>query len=88
MPPLTPEIEKSIQKLFWSIPKDRTNGLSAEAIVEQILNYGNGQDFRSLIAWLGLDRTAEIFFRQISLTRNNYHNRTRRYFQLYFNRHA
>lgn len=82
------EIIKIVGKLFWSVPEESKIKIAPEAIVEQTLNYGNAQDVRALIAWLGIDRTAEIFFRQISRERNNYRPRTCRYFTAYFNRHA
>jgi hypothetical protein len=81
-------IENSIKKLFWSTPDHLWQNLSQEAIVEQILNFGNAQDVRALLNWLGIDVTASIFFKQISGKRNNYHKRTRNYFELYFARHA
>ena len=88
MPVQTPEIEKIIEKLFWSTPAERRELLSAEVIVEQTLNYGNMQDVKALFGWLGMEQTAEIFFQQIKRKRNNYHPRTRHFFTLYFNRHA
>jgi hypothetical protein len=81
-------LEKTIKKLFWSTPDSLKPNLSQDVIVEQILNFGNGDDVRALLEWLGIDQTADIFYRQISQQRNNYHKRTRHYFALYFARHA
>jgi hypothetical protein len=84
----TPEIEKMVQKLFWSTPPACKADLSAEVIVEQTLNYGNMQDVKALIDWLGIDQAADVFYEQVRKKRNNYRPRTLYFFSLYFNRHA
>ena len=82
------EFAKSRKSLFWST--HNYTGLSSEAVVEAVLNYGNWDDVKQIIAILGMKQVAKIFNKQTSpnKVRNNYRPRIKNYFQLYFNRYA
>lgn len=65
--------------------------LSDESIVEHVLNYGNWDDVQEMIKILGIQRTAEIFRRKSKkskMGRTNYGDKTKHYFNLYFNKYA
>lgn len=72
--------------LFWYI-KD-LEGLSRESVVEHILNYGDFEDFKELVAILGIDNIARIFREQSQKQRCNYRPEVKNYFNLYFNKYA
>ena len=74
--------------LFWSVKAEDKLNLSEEVVVETILSYGDIEDIKRLFQIIGIHRVAAIFQSQISYPRNNYHPRTKHFFQLYFNRHA
>ena len=85
------EIKKFIQEnnsLFWWIKPDEKTNLSINALVEAVLNYGNGKSVKRLFDLVGIETVAGIFYRQISGKRSNYHQRTIHFFQIYFKRHA
>ncbi|HBB56616.1 TPA: hypothetical protein DEW47_01640 [Patescibacteria group bacterium] len=62
--------------------------LSQEAIVENVLNYGDFNDVKKMFAILGIKKTAGIFKGQISQKRNNYRPKIKNYFNLYFKKYA
>lgn len=62
--------------------------LSAEAIVEAVLNYGSFDDFKKLLKILGIKKTAEIFKKAAGKKRSNLRPEVRNYFRLYFNKYA
>lgn len=64
------------------------DGLSKEAIIEATLNYGDWNDVKELIKILGIKKIAEIFRKQVSQKRNNYDNKIKNYFTLYFDRYV
>ena len=64
------------------------DGLSAEAIVEAVLNYGDFDDVRKIFSILGLKKTAEIFYKNAWKKRSNYRPEIINYFQLYFKKYA
>ncbi len=87
----TPEIKKFIRDhsaLFWYIKDDEKEKISVELLVETILSYGNGNDIKRLFELIGIERTAQIFQKQISRKRINYRPRTIHFFKLYFDRHV
>lgn len=87
----SPEIKAFIREnshLFWWIKPEEKEHIDASFLVEAVLNYGNEQSVKRLFELFGVHRVAEIFFRQISRARVNYHPRTIHYFTLYFQRHA
>lgn len=85
------ETKKFIRKnssLFWWIkPKEKMN-ISINALVEAVLNYGNEKSVKRLFDLVGIKTVADIFYRQISAKRSNYHQRTKHFFQIYFKRHV
>lgn len=85
----TGDFVRKRKHLFWSTKN--YDGLSNEAIVEAILNYGNMDDVRDLIALLGIQEVARIF-RQKSqkskMGRQNYRPEIINYFNLFFNKYA
>ena len=80
---------KKRRYLVWYV-KNPEN-LSQEAIVEAVLNYGDFDDVKKLFSILGIKKVAEIF-RQKSksskIGRQNYRERAKNYFSLYFNKHV
>lgn len=82
----TADFVKKRKPLFWSTRN--YCGLSNSAVVEGILNYGDMNDVRELIALLGIKEVAKIFRTQSSRPRVNYSPEIVNYFQLYFNKYA
>ncbi len=72
--------------LFWSTKN--YDGLSNEAIVEAVLNYGNMDDVRELIVLLGIQEVAKIFRENTSRPRINYDKKIVNYFSLFFEKYA
>ncbi|MBI2338455.1 hypothetical protein HYU95_04715 [Candidatus Daviesbacteria bacterium] len=72
--------------LFWSTKN--YDGLSNEAVVEAVLNYGGMDDVRELISLLGIQQVSKIFYDQIRRIRVNYDPRIVNYFSLYFRKYA
>jgi len=77
---------KKRKYLFWSTKN--YDGLSKEAVVEAILNYGNMNDVRELISLLGMQEVAKIFHEQTNRPRINYRPEVKKYFRLYFRKYA
>jgi len=82
------EFIKENSRLFWWIKPEEKENIEISFLVETILNYGNEKSVRKLFDLIGIEKVAEIFFRQTSGERINYHPRTLNYFRLYFQRHA
>lgn len=86
------EIKDFIRKnreLFWHIPDSKIDAISHDVLVEYIINYGDYESVKELIKLLGVDKTAEIFYKNNrSEKRTNYNKLNRHYFKLYFDRHA
>lgn len=78
------DIVKEKPYLFWYV-RDIEN-ISEESAVEAILNRGDFEDFLKLVDILGLKTVAEIFYKQVSVPRNNYNKKTENYFRLFFER--
>ena len=72
--------------LWWGV-KD-VKKISNEAMLESVLNYGDWDDVLEVFDILGLEKAAEIFFKQIQNKRVNYRPETLNYFTLYFKKHA
>jgi hypothetical protein len=79
---------KERSDLFWYIKEDAKENISNEFLVETMLNYGTLNDIKRLFELIGIKRTAEIFFKQSSMKRQNYLPKVKNYFTLYFNRHV
>ncbi|RLC20771.1 MAG: hypothetical protein DRI57_04040 [Deltaproteobacteria bacterium] len=87
----SPEIREFIREnshLFWWIKPDEQENADIAFLTEAVLNYGNEKSVRKLFNLVGVEKVAEIFHRQTSGPRTNYHPRTANYFRLYFQRHA
>lgn len=72
--------------LFWSTKN--YDGLSKGAVIEAVLNYGDMEDVRALIALIGIREVAQIFRERINRPRVNYDPKIVRYFSLYFKKYA
>lgn len=72
--------------LFWSTKN--YDGLSKEAVVEGILNYGDMNDVRELISLLGMQVVAKIFYKQTHRMRINYDPKIVNYFSLFFEKYV
>jgi len=83
---LISDFVKKRKYLFWSTKN--YDGLSKEAVVEAILNYGDMNDVRELISLLGMQDTAKIFHKQTNRPRINYRPEVKNYFELYFKKYA
>ena len=64
------------------------DGLSEEAVVEAVLNYGDFDDVQKIIQILGIKKVAAIFSKQAARPRCNYDQKIKHYFSLYFAKHA
>jgi hypothetical protein len=85
------EINKFIQEnssLFWWIKPEEKMNISINALVEAVLNYGNEKSVKRLFDLVEIKKVANIFYRQISGKRSNYHKRTKHFFKIYFKRHV
>jgi len=85
------EINKFIQdnsSLFWWIKPEEKMNISINALVEAVLNYGNEKSVKRLFDLVEIKKVANIFYRQISGKRSNYHKRTKHFFKIYFKRHV
>ncbi|MEM0995280.1 MAG: hypothetical protein AAF847_01935 [Bacteroidota bacterium] len=76
--------------LFWWVPESAKINLSSESWVEAILSYGTEEQITLLFKVIGLKKVADIFRDQTSADRMriNYRNRTKHFFNLYFDRHV
>ncbi|TRZ79475.1 hypothetical protein D4R86_05845 [bacterium] len=68
--------------------KAKPEMLSDGAVVEVVLNYGDFEDVKKLIALLGIKKVAKIFRSQIKKERVNYDPKILNYFNLYFKKYA
>ena len=80
------EFAKQRKHLFWSTRN--YDGLSKEAVVEAVLNYGDMKDVGELISILGIKEVARIFRENTSRARVNYDPKIVNYFSLFFNKYA
>lgn len=72
--------------LFWSTKN--YDGLSNGAVVEGVLNYGDMNDVRELIALLGIKEVAKVFYENTNRARVNYDPKIINYFSLFFKKYA
>lgn len=80
------EFVKNKPYLFWYI-KDPEN-LSDNSIIENVLNYGDFNDFKILIQIMGINKVSDIFMQQLENNRNNFRPEIENYFKLYFTKYA
>jgi hypothetical protein len=78
-------LKQKYRHLFWWV-KD-ISALSAAAVVEGILNYGDLESVSLLFQSLGVRETAKIFKAHAFRTRTNYTKHSQNFFNLYFKRH-
>ena len=81
-------IKKRKHLIWWTKNYD---GLGAEPIVEATLNYGDWDDVQALIKMLGIKKVAKIFrtkSKPSKMGRQNYDEKTKHFFNLYFNKYA
>jgi hypothetical protein len=81
-------IKKRKYLIWWVKDYDK---LGPESIVEATLNYGDWDDVQLLIKILGIKKVAKIFREKSQpskMGRQNYHEKTKHFFTLYFNAHA
>jgi hypothetical protein len=79
---MSKEIKQFIREneaLFWGVKPDERENISLNVLVETILNYGNEKRVKTLFDLIGVKTVADIFFRQISGKRSNYHQRTKHF---------
>ena len=74
------------KNIFWSTKNYA--GLSTDAVVEGVLNYGDMNDVKELISILGVKEIAQIFEKQANKPRTNYRPEIKNYFTLYFKKYA
>jgi len=79
---------KEHSALFWYIKEAARENISLNLLVETILQYGEIPDIKRLFELVGTEKVAEIFFKQISRSRCNYHPETKNFFTQYFKRNA
>lgn len=87
----SPEIKEFIKEnssLFWYIKEEEKQNISIGFLIETILNFGDEKSVKKLFDLVGINKVAEIFYKQTSGKRVNYQKRTVHFFNLYFKRHA
>jgi hypothetical protein len=90
----SPEVKQFIREhssLFWYTPEDKKEEISAEFLVETILNYGDKNAVIQLFSLLGINKVADVFFNSINISqrrRGNYHELTVNYFTHVFRKYA
>ncbi|KKU44431.1 MAG: hypothetical protein UX60_C0006G0005 [Berkelbacteria bacterium GW2011_GWA2_46_7] len=77
---------KKRKHLFWSTKN--YDGLSNAAVVEGVLNYGDMDDVRELLSFMGIQEVAKTFRENTNRARVNYRPEVINYFQLYFQKYA
>ena len=70
--------------LFWDVPTDKRAQVSDAFLLETILNYGTMDDVRELIAIMGKEQIAQLFFAQEGRAKNNYYPEIYNFFNLLF----
>jgi len=87
----TPGIKTFIREnssLFWYIPEEEKQNISIGFLIETILNYGDEKSVKKLFDLVGINKVAEIFYKQTSRKRINYFPQVVNFFKLYFKRHV
>lgn len=79
---------KEHSALFWSIPENARENISLNLLVEMILQFGDIADIQRLFELVGVDKVANIFYKQINQRRCNYRPSTINFFKLYFNQNV
>ncbi len=85
------ELINDYQLLFWYTPQNEKENIDEDQLVETILNYGDEKAVKRLMDIMGIDKVADIFKKQISISdrrKNNYQELVLNFFHLYFSRHV
>lgn len=80
---------KNRPHLIWYVKN--LDKLSEASIVEHVLNYGDWNDVQEMIKILGIKKTAKIFrtkSKPSAIGRQNYSEKTKHFFNIYFNKYA
>lgn len=80
-----PDIKQFIRQhsnLFWYTPEEKKEEISHELLVETILNYGDLNAVKQLIALLGFDRLTEIFNGLEGRKKQNYYPEIYHFFSI------
>jgi len=80
------DIIKAKPYLAWFT--SQYNQLSAAAVLEQIINYGDWDDVQAYIKLVGMKKTAAIYLTTINKPKNNYQPIYKNYFDKFFKAHA
>lgn len=80
------EIIKQHPYLAWDTTQ--YDKLSAESIVERVLNYGDWKLYQQVEAILGIQTLSEMFHTMINRPRVNVRKHAAHYFQKYFEKYA
>jgi hypothetical protein len=87
----SPEIQQFIREhsnLFWYTPEEKKEEISHELLVETVLNYGDLQSVKQLIAIIGFDKLAEIFTGLEGRKKLNYYPEIYNFFSILVHNHA
>jgi hypothetical protein len=76
------------QKPYLAWFTSQYNQLSDQAVLEQVLNYGDWDDVKTFIRIRGMTKTAQLFKESISGPRDNYKPIFKHYFTKFFRYHA
>jgi len=85
------EFIKEQRHIFWYIPEKEKVNISHEVLIEFIFNYGDINAVKKLIALLGLNKTAEIYFNTIHMSerrKGNFHELTLNFFSILLSKYA
>ena len=80
-------IEKH-RNLFWYTPDSKKKDISDSLLVETILNDGSLDDYRELVATLGEERVAKVFFSATDRQKQNYYPEIYHFFSLVLAKYA
>lgn len=80
-------IEKN-KSLFWYTPETAKQDISDDLLVERILNDGTLDDYRDLIATLGGERVAQVFYGATGRQIDNYYPEIRHFFSIVLQKYA
>ena len=74
--------------LFWYIPDEQKHSVSDSLLVETLLNEGSLDDYRDLVAVMGKDNVAKVFFSLKGRQKANYYPEIYHFFTLVLSSHA
>lgn len=76
------------KNLFWYTPPSEIQNVSDALLVERILNDGTLDDYRELVAVLGPQRVADVFFSAKGRQKQNYYPEIYHFFSLVLKKYA